>query len=238
VWSTSSVSRILKSETYAGKWRYAKKTQFAQSLVVKVPAIVSRGVWEAAQRRARDCDAPGFRSDQVDRAVWQWIGEKLSDPKELRKELETRRAEQEAENAPLRERLSVVNDLVAENQAQLERLLDLYLSGEFPQEMLTERKARLEATIDALEKERRDLAVTLEARTLTNEDIQSLEDFARAVEEAFVVINDDDFGAKRAMIEWLDVQARLVVEDGLKVAYVSSPVLGKSKRLPVVSNDS
>ncbi len=34
-------------------------------------------------------------------------------------------------NAPMLERLKVIDDLLAENRVQMERLLDLYLTGEF-----------------------------------------------------------------------------------------------------------
>jgi site-specific DNA recombinase len=186
----------------------------------------------------RDCDLPIFRVDQVDTVVWKWVKEKMSDPDELRKKLENHQAEQEKANAPLRERLGVVNDLIADNKTQLERLLDLYLSGGFTKEMLTERKVRLETTIDALESEQQDLTATLKERTLTSEEIQSLEEFAKEVEQAFVVIDDSDFEAKRVMIERLDVQVRLAVEDGLKVAYASSAVLGTSPSLSIVTTGS
>jgi site-specific DNA recombinase len=181
------------------------------------------------------CGQPGFRVDQVDPVVWAWVSEKMSDSDELRRELENHQAEQEAANAPLRERLAVVNDLLTENRGQLERLLDLYLSGEFPREMLIERRSRLETTIAALEKERRALTVQLEERTLTNEEVQNLEEFARGVANALSLIDDGDFDAKREMIEWLDVRATLAVEDGFKVAYVTSPVLGRSGGLSIVN---
>ena len=178
-------------------------------------------------KTVRTCDLPRFRVEQVDTAVWQWIREKMSNSLELRKVLENRQAEQERENAPLRERLSVVDELIKENQVKLERALDLYLSGDFPREMLTERKARLETAIAALEKERHGLAVTLEARTLTSEQVQSIDDFAREVEQAFALLDQTDFEAKRAMIERIDVQVRLMIENDEKVAYVSSAMLGK-----------
>ena len=50
----------------------------------------------------------------------------------------------------LKERLVIVDDLLVENQAKLERVLDLYLAGDFPKEMLIEQKERLQKTVDAL----------------------------------------------------------------------------------------
>jgi hypothetical protein len=65
----------------------------------------------------------------------------------------------------------------------LERLLDLYLSGDFAKEMLTDRKARLETTIAALEKERADLVITLESRTISDAQILTIEKFVKKVAE-------------------------------------------------------
>jgi len=125
--------------------------------------------WEDS---ARSCSAPGFRADQVDAAVWEWVKSFLLDPAVLGRGLSEYQAERDRENAPIRERLKVVDDLLADNRAQLERLLDLYLSGEFPKEALTDRKIRLETTISALEKERAGLVAHLEARTLTADQIK------------------------------------------------------------------
>lgn len=161
--------------------------------------------------------------------MWAWIGEKLSNPVELRRELENRQSEREAELAPLRQRLTVIDDLLSDNQGQLGRLLDLYLKGDFPREILTERKARLETTIEALERERRLLAAALQERTLTPDDYQSIEGFARDIGRVFAAIGSDDFEAKRALVERLAIEVRLGVESGEMIARPSSPVLGEGR---------
>jgi len=181
------------------------------------------------------CRTPRFRADQVDPLVWAWVGERLSDPVELRRELENRQAEREADLVPLRQRLAVIDDLLDTNRSQLERLLDLYISGEFRKEMLTERKALLESKIDALDKERRTLAARLQERAFTETDVQSLEDFALEVRQALAAIDDGNFAAKRGLVERLDVTVLMAIEDGEKVIYVSSPVLGRSGGLSVAS---
>jgi site-specific DNA recombinase len=52
-WEQSSVRRILRNETYAGVWRYGKVSSkdWDGLPTVAVPAIVSREMWEMAQRR-------------------------------------------------------------------------------------------------------------------------------------------------------------------------------------------
>ena len=167
----------------------------------------------------KDCDAPSFRVDQVDAAVWKWVRDLLLTPEALRQNLEEQQAEQERANQPLRDRLAVIDDLLTDNRKQLERLLDLYLSGDFDKEMLTERKAKLETTIAALEKEQSDLVMTLEAQTLTDDQIMTIEDFAKEVAEGLVKA-EENFEVRRQIIDLLDVRVTLAIEEGQKVAYV------------------
>lgn len=192
---------------------------------------------KVGQIASHKCDLPYFRTDQVDKAVWEKVKEWLQHPEVLRQTLEEAQAQQEEANKPLRDRLAVVDGLVADNQRQLEKLLDLYLSGDFPKEVLTERKARLETTIAALEKERVDLVVTLEAQTLTDEQILTIEQYAGEIagglEEA-----ENDFEARWRIIEGMDVQVRLVIEDGVKVAYARWLVSNKEERLSIEDTTS
>jgi len=169
---------------------------------------------------ARDCNMRPVRCADLDTAVWEWIKSFLTDPDALAEGLLGYRKDCDKENRPVQERLVVVSALMDDNQAQLSKLIDLYLTGEFPKEMLIDRKARLEATIAALDRERAGLVAHLRERTLTDEQIQTLMNFAGAVSENLEAM-DDDFDAKRRLIEELDVQATLTMEDGEKVAYVS-----------------
>ena len=179
------------------------------------------------------CNLPHFRVDHVDAAVWEWARLFLTNPVTLAEGLRAQQAERERANAPLQERLAVVDDLLTDNLQQLERVLDLHLSGDFPKEILTERRTRLEKTITALERERDGLADQIEAQMLTNEQILSVQDFAAQVAEG-MEIADADFETRRRVIEMLDVQVTLAVEDGEKIVYARC-MLGKDV-LPVAPN--
>jgi site-specific DNA recombinase len=164
------------------------------------------------------CTNKYFRASRVEGAVWEWVKDWLSNPEALREGLEKQRAEQERANKPLYDRLAVIDDLLSDNRRQLEKLLDLYLSGDFDKTMLTDRKTRLETTITALEKEQTDLAMFLESQ-LSDEAIATLTDFTKKV-SAGLELAEEDFEAKRQIIDLLDVRATLTIEDGQKVAYV------------------
>jgi site-specific DNA recombinase len=167
---------------------------------------------------AHQCDAPSFRADQIDAMVWGWIKSFLSDPATLAKGLDEYQAEREKENEPVKARLLMVASLYESNEAQLKRLLDLYLKGDFPKEMLVERKTRLEATMLNLAKEKASLMAYLLERMPTGEQIQSIQDFAANIAKGLEAA-ETDFQTKRSIIEALDVQATLAAEDGRKVVY-------------------
>lgn len=142
----------------------------------------------------------------------------LSDPTKLAEGMAAYQSEHERETAPLRDRLTVVDKLITDNRGQLDRLLDLYLSGDFPKDALLDRKARLTDTITALEQEREGLAAQLRAQSLTEGEVQSVYDFAAEVAEGLSAA-DHDFETRRRIIELLDVRATLAVEEGEKVVY-------------------
>jgi hypothetical protein len=188
---------------------------------------------------AHVCTLPGFRADRVDAAVWDWLKEKLSDPDRLAQGLEEYRAGKDKENEPIRARLAMLESLIADNQKQLEKLLDLYLAGDFPKEMLTERKARLETTIDALGKERTALAASLEAATLTHEQILSIQEFAARITQGMEKADFEmHFETRRGIIEDLDVTVTLAVEDGQKVAYPRCVLPGGQDTLSIGTHHS
>lgn len=168
------------------------------------------------------CTSMRFRVDHVDQAVWDWIKPLLTEPETLMEALAAQKEKCDEENAPILRRLGVIDDLLDDNRRQLERLLDLYLARDFPKEVLLDRKKRLESTIDALDKERSNLLVRVEARTLTDKQIQSIKEFAAKMARAVKASDSDgSFESRRQIIEQLDMEALLAVEDGQKVAHVS-----------------
>lgn len=296
-WSKSTLHVILKSETYAGTWHYGKvgsagANEQEHLLSVEVPAIVSRGLWQAAQRRrvanlqaakrntkydyllrrrvkcglcrrkmgahgytdrgklrlyyrcdaranptsyGEPCTQRHFRAPDVDATAWQWLSETIANPGELTRKLKAYQQLQEQENAPRTRRLAVINDLLAENRAALERLLDLYLAGDYSREQLLDRKVRLERTIAELDEERRECEAELLAHTLTDEQIQDIGAFAAemalGLEEA-----DEDFETRRRLVEAVNLEA--VLEwDGDRAYINASCILGR-ERLSIASNST
>ena len=99
--------------------------------------------------RAHKCDLPFFQLEKVEAKVWNWIKELSSNPDYLKDRLLEYQLHQEESLAPLRERLAIVTDLIAQNSKELERALaDLRaLKGSHTKRA----KARITADIEQIE---------------------------------------------------------------------------------------
>jgi len=171
----------------------------------------------------RECNLPLFRAKAVDRAVWRWIEGLILDPENLASALRELQAESQRTNQPLHERLGILDEQIADHEGQYQRLLDLYVGGQFPREMLMERKLRLEKTIASLTEERKKLAESLAASAITDEDVARIEEFANTIAQGLANVTFED---QCRVIDLLEFHSTLTVEDGRKVAYAQC-VLGK-----------
>ncbi|MBI3788747.1 MAG: recombinase family protein [Ignavibacteriales bacterium] len=174
----------------------------------------------------RRCKGIRCRVDTADGVIWEWVKSLLLNPTQLQKGLSSFREARESEVADIRNRLQVVDDLLSNNQTQLERIIDLYLTGEFEKDLLVERKTRLENSIASLEKEREQIAAQIDAETLTPDQIRTIEEFAIEVHKSLGQI-DNNFEAQSQLIDLLDVTGRLVKENGELVIYAQC-IIGKN----------
>ena len=163
------------------------------------------------------CDMPSVRGDWVDDIVWEWAKMIIENPENLRHGLDGVQQELMEENQALIERLNIVQEQMDQHQAQLDRLLDLYLDGNFPKEILTERKSRLEDLLFNLGKEKNDLMAHVRHVTLTDDQLSYIEEFCAKIR---VGLENADFAAKRQIIELLDIRGKIAFENGQKVLYL------------------
>ena len=75
VWSSTSISNIIKNESYAGTWRYGQRIgeggsrgrrSVEQQIAVSIPAIVDRATWEQAQAQRKRNAALSKRNGKRD----------------------------------------------------------------------------------------------------------------------------------------------------------------------------
>jgi site-specific DNA recombinase len=173
---------------------------------------------QAKRNFAKNCNnTVTYSAQSLDAEVWDWIYSLMTDIKQLRIGLEDYQNRREEDLIPYRERVEVINQLITNHQEQLDRLVDLFISGQFDKEILWERKNRLETTIAGLEAEQKNIMQVLEGKLLTEEQVLSIIEFAQKIAPK---MDTKDFNKKRDLIELLDVRAELKVENGEKIAII------------------
>ena len=122
------------------------------------------------------------------------------------------------QNQGMLNRLELIEKQITEQELQLSKLLDLYLSGDFPREVLTERKARLEEHIANLRNEHEKTRKMIEKVALTDRQIDEIQLFCDGVRDR---LDTTDFDEKRQLFEMFDVRGTLAVENEEKVVHAS-----------------
>jgi site-specific DNA recombinase len=182
------------------------------------------------------CNMPHIRGEQLEDQIWQWIKSVMQDPVHLAAGLRASQQEAERENSAVRERVSIIESQIAETQSQLNRLLDLFVSGEFSKEMLLERKTRLEDTLVELERTKAELNTHLLTAVLSDDQIAELEAFCAEVRTG---LDNATFEDKRRYFDLLDVRGKLTIENNEKVAYLScKPGKQRVVQMPTLHSSS
>ena len=122
------------------------------------------------------------------------------------------------ENKILIERLEMVEGQIEAQDIQLTKLLDLYLSGDFPKEVLNERKVRLEKNLENLRKEHQELTATLEDIALTDRQVDEIQEYCDSIRDR---LDTASFDEKRQLIDLFDVHGKLAIENEEKVIYIT-----------------
>ncbi len=138
----------------------------------------------------------------------------------LQKALTVTETEQGHEREILQERLESMDNLISDNKAQLDRAINLCLTGKVAQERLQEKISGLEMAIQSLDKERNLLVKQLARRELSKEQAQQIIDkFAKKVDKG-LFYTEANFDTCRQLIEILNLEGTLAIEEGQKVVYI------------------
>jgi len=149
--------------------------------------------------------------------------------------IRTHREETRKANRAIFDRLEIIQSQLEGEERQLQRLLDLYLFGDFPKEMLMEKRSRLEQTIANLKMEQNQLASHLNTVSFTDQDIGAVEDYCLYIRENLDLLT---FDGKRRILELLDVRGTLAIENDEKVIYISCLIYPQPVSLALTSHSS
>jgi len=223
---------LMKNRLTCSKCGYAMRGQAvnSRSRTKKHFYYLCNGRWQIVCL----CDMPTVRGDWVDELVWEWVKMIIDNPDNLRVGLDGVQNELQQTNQALLDRLAIIDDQIKDQQKQLDKLLGLYLGGEFPKEMLTERKARLEQMLTNLSKEQNDLAGHIRKVTMTDDQLSYIEAFCAKIRNG---LDQADFNTKRQIIELLDVRGKIAFENNEKVVYLKC-LITQQPLAPIVISHS
>lgn len=180
------------------------------------------------------CDAPTFRCEQVEDAVWGWIRGLLLDDGSLEAGLAEYQQFKAQDAQPIKEEIERYEALIEKKRKRQERLLNLFLDGDMPKEEYTSIRKQLHGDIVDASSKLRVLEQRLDSVTLTPNRIADIKAFAREIRSQLNLV-DTDFVTKRQIINALDVRTELILREGQKYVRISC-VLNTSVPLDLCAN--
>lgn len=173
---------------------------------------------------ARECDTPGFRVATWDGIVWDFVHDLLMHPEKLTKGLRAEQGARKRKAASLTAQQARVTAKLATYDTELENLGRMLYKGQCTETFHDREKALIERQRADMLAEQDKLSDDLAGAVLTDERVSSLEQLAAEVGPG---LEGATFGDKRQYLNWLELSARLAVENGEKVIYARLKVLGK-----------
>lgn len=134
--------------------------------------------WFDPSEVLKKCDMTYTRNEIVDNATWNWLKEKFCDENALIEALHNQQSKREELSKPQGDSLNTVNNLLAEKQIEMVKILDVYLTGDFPAEWLAERKNRIDNEIKGFKAQQRRLQTILDEEELSEERIKTILELA------------------------------------------------------------
>ncbi len=181
------------------------------------------------------CSMPSFRADLVDDTVWNWLKGLIEEPSKLTEGYRNRQAEMVSANARITEQIAAIDQQLEDLKNQQNKLLDLFLNGDFPKPMIDERKHKLDVASRKLLDERIELNSQLNLTEMDDVQFAEIEDYCAEIRER---LPDASFESKRHVIEMFDVRGKLTIENDQKFVEVSCLITPQPVSLALISPSS
>jgi site-specific DNA recombinase len=239
-WIAVPVPAIIDRKTFESvQLRLSKNPRFAAGRPASHPYLLSRRlrcskcgyvmrgktakgyqyyVCNSQYKKLTDCDLPTLQSALTDEVVWNWLKHQLQHPERIAVGIREEQTAKTKATKPLRDRLTMIEDLLGATNTQLSMLVDLYLEQNVPKAMYLERKVHLDARKAQLEQERADVVARLQISALTDEQVAEIEAFCAEIREG---LESATFEDKQRYFELLDVQGTVTVEKDERVIYIT-----------------
>jgi hypothetical protein len=173
-----------------------------------------------------------YAQEKVDKAVWGWIEEVLSDKERLQSELDNLIRFHNEKSKTIQEQVEIAAKKINEFEGELDKLVEvlktLNTRGRAYAVVMSDIEC-LESTIEKLEAQKKRLTTQMNEDILSGEQQAQLLEYAERISKGLIIAGDDRELRER-VVEMLDVEAKLAQEEGETAIYVSC-VLGSEEKL-------
>lgn len=186
------------------------------------------------------CDMKQISAKKLDGLVWAELTEYANDPDKLRDSLEEYQQEISQVMGPLQDRLQTIENLLTHWRAEWKNTFSSIKAtkSDKAKALFGEELERAEATIEGLEKEQAELLEKIEAKGMSNEQINSIVESIQEMAEDWETISQD-FPSKRAIIDKLDIRVTVIMTpEGKRKGLLAGRLPGKPKEFCIDDNIS
>lgn len=175
----------------------------------------------------KSCGLPHFPADKVDALAWSWLKEITKDPAKLTEKFAEYQRWRAERNKPIAEKIKALVALIHKHEAELTKLLDLYLTSDFPKDLLDRRQAEIRKVLDGLKAEK---AATIAKLSPMG---RGLADPVELCEKLQILMQTDDFDKRLGVVVMLNCTAVLKVIDGERWVELSAALPMARELLPL-----
>lgn len=181
------------------------------------------------------CSMPNFRADMIEETVWNWLRGLIENPSNISDGLRNMQSETMTANSRIVGQIEIIDQQLDDLKNQQNKLLDLFLNGDFPKSLIDERKMKIDATSKKLMEERIDISSHLNKAVLDDVQIGEIEEFCASIQEK---LETASFESKRHLIEMFDVHGKLTIENDQKIIEVTCLISPQPRSLALTSHSS
>lgn len=181
---------------------------------------------------SKKCKSPYFKLSLVDDAIWNCVKNILQNPEALRVSVERAKKQSQQDNSHIHESIRAIDEEIKRQNGRLTRAVELYLESDgFTKQIAKKSQEESEALLRHLHKERDELGKRVVESEISSDTLDAVEDYIRGIRDE---LDGLEFEERRAVIEALDAQVRLVLEGDQKVAYLT--LLFQTYRVDIETN--
>ena len=186
------------------------------------------------EKHIYNCQERYISANNADALVWVWLSDLFKNPDRMRVGLREYAEHQSADLQTKLERLEVVEDLIGQSDKRIKRLVrfartagDDEVAEEYHAQAREEGRTKAELT-----RERDILTAELAEVEMSEEKQAMILAWADEIREGLEA-GDVDFGAKRRMVDMLDVQVKVEYREGVRGLFMRCVLRYADKWMPL-----